>query len=77
MICEECLMFTHCRYDMEDIGHPCEHFKDKNSFIKVIRCRDCLLCKPTAADGIVSCIRKSEYKKPTDFCSYGENRGAL
>lgn len=40
--------------------------------VEVVRCKDCLYCKPTAKDEIMACIRKSEYIKPTDYCSYGE-----
>ena len=40
--------------------------------VEVVRCKDCLYCKPTAVDGINACIRKSEYIKPADYCSHGE-----
>ena len=42
--------------------------------VEVVRCEKCLYCKPTAKDGILACIRKSEYIKPTDYCSYGERK---
>lgn len=29
MTCENCLMFTHCRYDLSGNGVPCENFIDK------------------------------------------------
>ncbi len=29
MTCENCLMFTHCRYDLSGNGKPCENFIDK------------------------------------------------
>lgn len=34
MTCENCLMFTHCRYDLEGNGTPCEHFKNKADVIE-------------------------------------------
>ena len=40
--------------------------------VEVVRCENCIFCKPTAKDEIKACIRKSEYIKPTDYCSYGE-----
>ena len=74
MTCKDCLMFTHCRYDLERNGEPCENFKNKNKFVEVVRCKECLFSKPTATDGILACIRKSAYKKPTDYCSSGERK---
>lgn len=29
MTCENCLMFTHCRYDIDRNGETCEHFMGK------------------------------------------------
>ena len=36
MTCKNCLMFTHCRYDLERNGEPCENFKDKSVLEKQI-----------------------------------------
>ena len=41
MTCKDCIMFTHCRYDLERNGEPCEHFKDKDRYVDIIRCGDC------------------------------------
>ena len=45
MTCENCLMFTHCRYDLERNGKPCENFKDnkarENIIAKLKYHRDC------------------------------------
>ena len=30
MTCENCLMFTHCRYDLTGSGEPCKNFIDKS-----------------------------------------------
>ena len=41
MTCENCLMFTHCRYDLEGNGTPCEHFihgiNTNDKIIKLLR----------------------------------------
>ena len=72
MTCEQCLMFTHCRYDLECLGNACEHFIDKNNFVSVVRCADCLYSKPTSIKGILSCMVWDKYIAPTHYCSHGE-----
>ncbi len=43
--CENCSMFTHCRYDLERHGEPCEHFKvntvRENIISKINYYKDC------------------------------------
>ena len=42
--------------------------------VEVVRCKDCEY-KSIMSDGkTLACIRQCAYKKPTDFCSYGERR---
>lgn len=33
LTCENCIMFTHCRYNLNGNGKPCKHFKDKANVI--------------------------------------------
>ena len=33
--CENCLMFTHCRYNLNGNGERCDHFKDKSRYIEL------------------------------------------
>lgn len=40
MSCKDCLMFTHCRYDLERNGEPCEHFKSNEIKTKYDRIRN-------------------------------------
>ena len=42
--------------------------------VEVVRCKNCIYCKPTAVDEVMACIRNSKYIKPTDYCSYGERK---
>ena len=34
MTCKDCIMFTHCRYDLNGNGEPCENFKNKADIIE-------------------------------------------
>ena len=72
MTCNDCLMFTHCRYDLERNGDTCESFIDKNNVVNVVRCADCLYSKKTSIEGILSCMVWDKYIAPTHYCSHGE-----
>lgn len=41
---------------------------------EVVRCKDCRFNKPTDYEGKSACIKQCVYKKPDDFCSYGERK---
>ena len=45
-----------------------------SDMVEVVRCKNCLHCKPTAVDGVMACIRNSKYIKPNDYCSLGERK---
>lgn len=60
-------------------------YKDLASFIlsapavdavEVVRCKDCIFCKPSAAPGMFFCDWHRDYFEtfPDDFCSHGERR---
>ena len=42
--------------------------------VEVVRCKNCIYCKPTAVDGIASCMMWSKYINPADYCSHGERK---
>ena len=42
--------------------------------VEVVRCKDCRFVELMSDGKTYACIRQSAYKKPTDFCSYGERR---
>ena len=55
-------------------------FVDADSVVPVVRCKDCVhwydreeVCLKIYSDGAVSPYAW-QYRKPTDFCSYGERR---
>ena len=41
--------------------------------VEVVRCKKCKYVKRMSDGKTLACIRQSAYKKPDDFCSYGEN----
>ena len=42
--------------------------------VEVVRCKDCKFQK-LMDDGITyACLKQTAYRKPTDFCSYGERK---
>ena len=51
-----------------------EVFRRYETMADIVHCENCIYCKPTAVKGIEACIRKSEYVKPTDYCSHGERK---
>lgn len=67
--CKDCLHFDVClSYTDPDesfyeVG-GCQLFKNKNDFVPVVRCKDCVLWD----NG--DCYR-IELTRPDDFCSYG------
>lgn len=77
MTCENCLMFTHCRYDLEGNGKPCGHFKDK---LKIVRCKECKHWGGKYASNECSLITELAQPGywlktlPNDFCSSGERK---
>ena len=88
MTCKDCILEPKCilriSYSMgddeitgkefTDIEKRCKSFKNKADFVEVVRCKDCKY-KSIMSDGkTLACIRQSAYKKPTDFCSYGERK---
>ena len=73
MTCENCLMFTHCRYDLHGDKEPCENFKDKSKAVAVVRCGDCRAGKKDLfLDGFIFCCNNGLAHKPDHYCSYGE-----
>lgn len=88
MTCKDCLYFKACEDVGEymsdeyinrtsvnnDVRDLCYLFTDKADFVEVVRCKDCRHNKPTIYEGKHACIRQCAYKKPDDFCSYGERK---
>ena len=82
MTCTDCIhhkscfnMAFRCGYKAEalDGAETCEDFKNKADFVEVVRCKDCKYCELYLSKESKSwqCVRKIEWVKPTDFCSYG------
>ena len=44
--------------------------------VEVVRCKECKFVKLMSDEKTLACIRQSAYKKPMDFCSYGERKDA-
>lgn len=42
--------------------------------VEVVRCKDCRYYKHTVIGDQMACVRQTAYKKPTDYCSYGERK---
>ena len=76
MTCQECLMCTHCRYAIEQNG-TCGNFMDKNRFVKVVRCTECIHHRLTSIEGILYCMMWDKYVAPTHYCSQGERERFL
>ena len=78
MTCNDCIHQYCCKYDrffgVDEVENKCNYFKNKADFVEVVRCKDCRHNKPTIYEGKHACIRQCAYKKPDDFCSYGEKR---
>ena len=74
MTCKDCVYFEVCPLGLAIKGKTgiCLKFKNKADFVKVVRCKDCRFNKLTDFTGERACIKQCAYKKPDDFCSYGE-----
>ena len=77
--CKDCLHYDVCQYHIAEetdmtINECSYGFKNKADFVEVVRCKDCKYKKIMSDGKTLACIRQSAYKKPTDFCSYGERR---
>ena len=42
--------------------------------VEVVRCKDCRFIEFMSDGKTLACLRQSAYRKPDDFCSYGERR---
>ena len=40
--------------------------------VEVCRCKDCKFVKLMSDGTTYACLKQQAYRKPTDFCSYGE-----
>lgn len=41
---------------------------------EVVRCKDCEFKKLMSDGTTYACLKQTAYRKPTDFCSYGERK---
>ena len=79
-LCENCIHEKVCADSKECaesenlIIAVCGQFKNKADFVEVVRCKDCKYIQTMSDGKTLACIRQSAYRKPTDFCSYGEKR---
>ena len=42
--------------------------------VEVVRCVECKYIQIMSDGKTLACIRQSAYRKPTDFCSYGQKK---
>lgn len=74
--CKDCLLSDVCvdRYVCGDRpACACQRFKDRNQFVEVVRCKDCIhICLHSSGDFYCS-ITGTEYKsyELDHYCSYG------
>ena len=81
--CEKCLHEEMCDQPSRHLWgtlngeKECSDFKDRNNYVEVVRCKDCVNycgfehCKNGICD-VDSVSKRAVY--PNDFCSYGEKR---
>jgi hypothetical protein len=83
MSCYDCVHLNICKaYEPEEADCICNQFKNKADFVEVVRCKDCKCCEhsyPAKAIGEEAlegwyCNIFRQWRKPDDFCSYGERR---
>ena len=85
--CEDCIGFEFCEIlytENEikdiilegDIRNLCDDFKDKENFVEVVKCKDCLYARERY--GKLECINglsfRNTYNSPNMYCSYGERK---
>ena len=82
MTCKDCihidLCYLHEHYGKDENDKACKkYFKNKADFVEVVRCSECKYNNFEEANGTVHCYKDDyirEYRKPNDFCSYGERK---
>ena len=81
MTCKDCIHYDACTdwvppKELLQAIKPegCNKFKNKADFVEVVRCKDCRFNKLMDFTGERACIKQCAYKKPDDFCSYGERK---
>lgn len=83
--CSDCFNFGDCLqhegtkyYGLDaacnNVEELCENFKNKADFAEVVRCKDCKFKKLMSDGTTYACLKQQAYRKPTDFCSYGERK---
>lgn len=79
MSCNDCAHWEACRNILEAfnpeyknkniiIHDTCEKFKNKEDFVKVVRCKDCIYY------GYLCDWHVEGYMNDDDYCSHGEER---
>lgn len=80
--CGECFHYQMC--GSVNIDAPCVSFKNKTDVVEVVRCKNCKCCEhsyPAKAIGEEAlegwyCNIFRQWRKPDDYCSYGERKDA-
>ena len=65
--------------EIPDIDQRCDSFKDRKSWVEVVRCKDCKFwecgtCKLHSEEPDQYSVGLSVVMMGTDFCSYGERK---
>ena len=75
--CNKCAHFLTCKHYKTNF-YSCAQFMSYENTVEVVRCKDCKhyglgACLKIYSDGAAS-VYAWQYRKPDDFCSYGERR---
>ena len=63
--------------EIPDIDQRCDSFKDRKSWVEVVRCKDCKYWNVHPINGKLTlgkCVKLSRVMADTWFCSYGERK---
>ena len=88
--CEKCIHYDMCKAEYDSLdgallsffpnNKDCQFFKNKVDFVKVVRCKDCVMCyinsygKATRLGHCNSRVGLGKTVSFDDFCSYGEKK---
>ena len=80
-ICKQCVHYLVCMH-YSATRKECKQFQANTNYVEVVRCKDCKICdfsypaKPIGEEAIPGwyCKKYRCYRKPDDFCSYGERK---
>ena len=74
--CKDCLSHPMCYLCHSPNSTTCGQFLDKNKYVEVVRCKDCMYWEKRLVNskGFAICSASGMDITENDFCSYGERR---